>query len=268
MLGNIHHSNETGRVNILFELKIDAKPTSEQSKKYADWLYESYPNDYNLLIYLIPSLLSDSFATVGDERWYCMNYQLLNDKVLTPLLDHPSLNEKTKPFIIQYIKNLKHPHNGVKMAITDEEKRLAVSLYEKYSDVFDSIYDALVSAGTTDYSTSDLANNRGRQTGQLAVKIDGKLVTNSTVRLLFRDVLRMLVNDGYIEKLPLPWGSSDTRYTITNELPPVHPSGKNFFYPDTYLNYTIETHYARDRGIKVLSDLCVKLELSFEQINL
>ncbi|MEI2691136.1 MAG: hypothetical protein V9H69_16070 [Anaerolineae bacterium] len=59
---------------------------------------------------------------MGDERWYCLDYQLLNDKLLLPLLDHPSLNDKVKPFIVQYVKNLKIRHKGVKMAITNEDK--------------------------------------------------------------------------------------------------------------------------------------------------
>lgn len=29
----------------------------------------------------------------------------------------------------------------------------------------------------------------------------------------------------------------------------------------------METHYARDRGMKVLSDLCEKLEVEFETIE-
>jgi len=133
-----------GNLNIIFELKIDSIPDGNQSTKYADWLLENHPNDVDFLIYMTPNLLGSSKATVGDDRWYCLDYQLLNDKLLIPLLDHPSLNEKVKPFIIQYIKNLKTRYRGIKMAITNEEKRLALALYEKYSDVFDSIYDALV----------------------------------------------------------------------------------------------------------------------------
>jgi len=45
-------------------------------------------------------------------------------------LEHPALNEKTKPFILQYVKNLKIRQKGVKMAITDEEKKMALALYE------------------------------------------------------------------------------------------------------------------------------------------
>lgn len=256
-----------GRINIIFELKIDSKPRSDQSVKYADWLFKNHSNDDNFLIYITPSLMNTSHSTVGDNRWYCMDYQLLNDKLLIPLLDHPSLNEKVKPFIIQYIKNLKTRYRGIKMAITNEEKKLALALYDKYSDVFDSIYDALMSTGTIDFSTSDTNNAKGRETGLLAVKVNGKVISNETVRLLFKDVLTFLVDSELVLKLPLPWGTSNKRYILTNDAPPKHPNGRDFFYPVTYKGYTIESHYSRDRGLKVLSDLCDKLEIEFEIIE-
>ncbi|MFO1350691.1 MAG: PD-(D/E)XK nuclease family protein [Gammaproteobacteria bacterium] len=258
----------SGRLNIIFELKIDSKPSFEQSKKYADWLFNNHQSNINFLIYLTPSLLHNSDTTVGDQRWYCLDYQLLNDKLLIPLLDHPRLNEKVKPFIIQYIKNLKIRYRGLKMAITHEEKKLALALYEKYSDVFDSIYDALVEAGTIDYSTSDTNSGKGRIAGtRLVVKINNQIFSNSIVRSLFEDILKYIVQQGSILKLPLPWGTSKQRYVITNQDPPKHPNNRSFFYPVKYNGYTMETHYARDRAMKVLSDLCEKLEVEFEIIE-
>jgi len=197
----------------------------------------------------------------------CLNYQLLNDKLLLPLLDHPNLNEKVKPFIIQYVKNLKNRYKGIKMAITNEEKSLALALYEKYSDVFDSIYDALVSTGTIDFSTSDMDVSKGRATGRLAVKIDGKVFSDDTIRHLFEGILKFIVEKGHILKLPLPWGTSTKRYIITNEQPPKHPSDRDFFYPVRFQDYAIESHYSRDRGLKVLGDICEKLDLDFEVID-
>lgn len=258
----------TGTINLIFELKIDAKPTAEQSRKYADWLFASHPNHTNFLIYLIPNLREHSEATIGDARWYCLDYQILNDKLLSALLNHPRLNEKVKPFIIQYIKNLKIRNRGIKMAITQEEKKLALALYEKYNDVFDSIYDALVEAGAIDSSTSDINSGKGRVTGvPLAVKIGNQAFSNINVRFLFEDVLKYLVQQGLLQKIPLPWGTGKQRYIITNQNPPQHPNGKNFFYPVSFRGYTIETHYARDRAMKVLSDLCKKLEIDFEVIE-
>jgi hypothetical protein len=257
----------SGKLNLLLEFKIDSKPSKEQSRKYADWLFSTHPADDNLLVYVNPTLGQNSEETVGDKRWNCLDFQLLNDKLLTPLLEHPALNDRVKPFIIQYVKNLKIRQKGVKMAITDEEKKMALALYEKYNDVFDSIYDALKAADAIDYSTSDAMPSRGRATGRIAVKVNGKVFDGSIVADLFQKVLKHLVDAGHVRKLPLPWGTSEQRYIITNEDPPTHPSGRPFFYPLKYKAYTIESHYDRRRALQVLKELCEKLELSFEVIE-
>lgn len=259
-------SGLSGRINIIFELKINSSIDAGQSKKYADWLFNNYKNETNILIYILPKLLTDSKSTVGDSRWYCMDYQLLNDKLLTPILEHPNLNHKVQPFIIQYIKNLKLRHKGVKMAITSEEKKLAIELYEKYSDIFDSIFDALQEANILEYSTSDIPS-RGRKSGRIAVKINGKVMEGESVRSLFKNVLRYLVDNGLLTKIPLPWGEGKIRYIVTNEDEPVHPNGKTFFIPERYKGYTIETHYSRERALAVLDSLCKKLEIDYEPVD-
>ncbi len=152
------------------------------------------------------------------------------------------------------------------MAITNEEKKLAIELYEKYSDVFDSIFDALQEANIVEYSTSEIPS-RGRKTGRLAVRIDNRIFEGDIVRILFKNILKYLVDQGIIERIPLPWGVGNTRYILTNEAEPKHPNGKDFFYPETYKGYTIETHYARDRALAVLDMLCKKLEIDFEPVD-
>jgi hypothetical protein len=259
-------SCHAGKLNVIFELKIDSKPDSEQSGRYADWLCSTHANDTNFLIYLTPKLGATSLETSGDSRWYCLDYQLLNDSLLTPLLDHPNLNDKVKPFIVQYVKNLKFRYKGVKMAITNEEKRMALALYDKYGDVFDAIYDALVAEGKMESAPSEAAHE-GRASGRLAVSIDGQVFANGNVRQLFEAVLRYLVDKQYVMRLPLPWGTSVTRYIIANAANAVHPNGREFFYPVRYKDYALESHYSRERGLKVLGDLCRKLELDFEVIE-
>ncbi len=171
----VDNSGKTGKINLIVELKIDSKPAPGQAKRYADWLYDNHPSDVNLLVYLTPSLADTPEATVGDNRWYVLDYQLLNDKFLTTIQSHPNLNKKVEPFIIQYIKNLTIRYRGVKMATTEEEKKMAVALYDKYSEVFDLIYEALYAADAIDYSISDVPASKGRTSGRLAVRIDGRV---------------------------------------------------------------------------------------------
>ena len=257
----------TGKLNVIFELKIDSKPSKQQSAKYADWLFSTHPKDENLLIYINPSLENNSEQCVGDKRWYCLDYQLLNDSLLTPLLEHPSLNEKVKPFIVQYVKNLKLRQKGVKMAITAEERKMALALYEKYSDVFDSIFDTLVAANIIEHTTSNVKPRVGRAKGRIAVKIGGKVLDGAMVVELFKKVLMHIVDKGHIKKLPLPWGTTDQRFILTNEKPAKHPSGRAFFYPVEYKGYTLESHYDRRRALQILKELCEKLDLDFEPIE-
>ena len=259
-------TGSSGKLNVLFEFKIDSKPSKEQSQKYPDWLLKTHAQDQNLLVYVTPTLCETSQKTVGDERWHCLDYQLLHDRLLVPLLEHPALNEKTKPFILQYVKNLKIRQKGVKMAITDEEKKMALALYEKYSDVFDSIYDALVDSNVIEKSTSG-AVPRGRASGRIAVKVGGKVFDGPILGNVFEKVLKFLVDGKHLQSLPLPWGSTNQRYIISNETDPMHPTGRPFFYPIRYGDYTIESHYDRERGLQVLKELCEKLELPFEVIT-
>jgi hypothetical protein len=99
------------------------------------------------------------------------------------------------------------------------------------------------------------------------VKINGQIFSAEILRDLLRDVLAYIVDNNYVTKLPVPWGTSRTRFIISNQNPPVHPNGRNFFNPVEYKSYFLETHYSRDRGLKVLDDLCQKLELDFEIVE-
>lgn len=255
------------RLNVIFELKIDSKISRKQSKAYADWLLAAHPEDLNILIYLLPDLLSSAKATVGDQRWFCVDYQTVHDKLLTPLLGHPNLNEKVKPFIIQYIKNLNKRYRGIKMAITNEEKELALTLYEKYGDVFDSIFDALQSANAVDYRVSDIPQAKGRAKGRMAVKVSKKMFVADEVKDIFKSILKYIVDKKHVARIPLPWGTGTKRYILSADKKATHPTGREFFVPVRYGGYTVEAHYSRERAMKVLDDLCAKLNLDFELVE-
>jgi len=79
--------------------------------------------------------------------------------------------------------------------------------------------------------------------------------------------LAFLVDKKYISRLPLPWGSTNKRFILSNAPEAIHPNGRPFFAPERYNGYTIETHYSRERAMQILSDLCKKLDLKFEEIE-
>ena len=153
------------------------------------------------------------------------------------------------------------------MAITEEERHIATALYEKYGDVFDAIYEALLIEKKIDYDIKGIAERLPRESGRIAVQLDSALLVGETLGVLFEKVLRHLVDTNLIAKLPLPWGDSKKRYVITNLLPATHPSGRQFFYPIEYKGYVIESHYSRLRGITILEELSKQLEVGFTVVD-
>jgi hypothetical protein len=258
----------TQNINILFEMKIDSPTQKDQSIKYANWLLKEYPKSLNFLIYILPpeKILSSSLSTVGDSRWYCIDFQTLNDKVLVPVLRHPEISDKVIFFIKQYINNLRIPYKGKKMALTEEEKKLAKSIYDRYEEVFINIFEILQATDTGDFDGYDFSRS-SRGSGKIVVKIEDNLFEGNGLPELYRNVLKFIVDSNFIEKIVVPWGTGRSRYIITNEDEPTHPNGRKFFSPVQYKEYTLESHADRDRGVKILSDLCEKLEISFERIE-
>lgn len=255
------------RLNILFEIKIDSPVNLEQAQRYADWLLKKHAGDINLLIYFLPDVNDSAVEALSEAGWLCVSYQVLHDKLMLPLLEHPKLNGYTAPFLVQYIKNLKFRHRGIKMAITEEERKIALALYEKYSDIFDSIYEALLAEKAIDYSIADATSGKGRESGRIGVYLDGKLFVGDMVKTLFERVLKYLVDSELIAKLPLPWGIGKRRYILTNFQEAQHPNGREFFVPVKYKDYTMEAHYSRERSLKVLADLCAELEIGFSIVD-
>jgi hypothetical protein len=259
----------TRDLNALIEMKVDSRIRRDQSTHYADWLLSSHPEDVNLLIYILPpqELRSTSEATVGDPRWFCVDFQLLHDNILLPTLDHHALDPKVGTLILQYVQNLRIPHRGTKMAITAEERKLARELYEKYGDVFDGIAEALQAEGI-DYDLEVApAQRQGRASGRLAVDIEGGQFEGNSVGELFRACLEYLVESGAIRRMALPWGTGTKRYIIARGPNPQHPNGRDFFAPVEYGGYVLESHMERARSIKILADLCEHLELRFAPIE-
>ena len=263
--------NPNRYINIIIEMKIGTRTRAKQSKKYADWLMKSYPKDHNFLIYILPTqqLSSTPEATVGDDRWFCLDFQLLHDKILIPVLDHPTLNNDVRHFIVQYIKNLRTPYKGLKMAITDEERIIAKKLHEKYEEAFDAIYEALNSNGIDKYNEySEITKNSSRGSGRIAVKVNGNEFEGNSVATLYLNVLKYIVDSKLVDKLVFPVeGSGRSRYVMSNEPKPTHPNGKSFFYPVSYKGYSLEAHIDRNRGVKLLNDLCKELGVKFELVE-
>ena len=252
------------RFNLLVEIKIDSQPDAVQADRYAQWLSDSHPNDINVLIYLSPNN-QRSLQIDPQLQWLHVSFQEMHDKVLLPTLQHPALNSLAVPFLAQYVKNLRHAHRGQRMALTSDQRRIALALYERHHRVFDELLEVLTAEGIAIASVPSDASV-GRRKGRIAVRIDSQLFEESTVAGLFGAVLKVLADGGRLGRLPLPWGDTSTRYLLTNRSPPEHPNGRPFFYPIRHGEYTIETHYSRERAMRALVALCEVLGIPCEPI--
>lgn len=257
------------KLNIIIELKVDSPTKASQSKKYADWQQSEMNDHENVLIYFLPNIPngSSSLSTVGDDRWYCVSYQQLHDSILMPCISHPNLSEEAELIISQYIKNMRLSHKGIKMATTKDEKDLAIYLYEKYQDVFDTIIDVLTNEEWIEVAPIQSHSYYGRSTGRIAVRFNDVEFEGSSSRTLLENVLKYIVDNGLIKKIPLPWGTGTKRYIVTDQIPPIHPNDREFFSPVTHKNYSIETHLDRNRCIKVLQETAEKLGVDFALIE-
>jgi len=121
--------------------------------------------------------------------------------------------------------------------------------------------------GKIDHSIPTSKSSSTRGSGKISVKIDNIDFTGDSLRILYLNVLKYLVDYNKLDKLVLPWGTGTKRYIISKDRNPIHPSGKDFFVPVEYKGYTLESHETRKRGISLLKQLCLKLGLKFELIE-
>lgn len=257
------------KVSIIIELKIDSKIKAEQSKRYADWQFENKTAYDKILIYFIPDeyLNENSRKTVGDNRWFCLSYQLLHDNLLIPILNHPSLSLTAKLIIEQYVKNMRLTNKGIKMATTQEERDLINFIYEKYQSVFENIFEVLELENKIEEPILSKAPRSGRNRGKIIFEFDNNKYEGRSGADALEKVLKYIVDNDKIKQIPLPWGTGTQRYILAYSSNPVHPNGRDFFYPVEYNNFIIETHWDRNRTMKIISDIAKKINVDYNLIE-
>lgn len=249
------------KIIVFVEQKVHDSVKKDQCEKYLNYLSNKYP-DY----LLIPVLLAPSNAlsisteeTIGSSDWFGIDYQLLHDMVLTPIIKHPGLNSQVFTLIEQYIDVLKIPRNGRKLAVTEEEKDLALELYDKHREAFEAIQSAL--SDTTDIS---LIPTTSRQTTMTLI-LNGTKIEGSSIPDLYTSGLKYIVDNRYDIDPLLPYRTSNKRYLIAKD--PTHPNGNNFTVPIQYGDYYMEAHKSREQGIKDLAKLMKLLDIEVEVDN-
>jgi hypothetical protein len=240
---------------ILFiEQKVKAAVSREQCDKYLDWVRRNY-EDYTIIPVLLAPLYSMKLTveeTVGSSEWFCMDYQILHDFVLTPIVRHPKLNPQVKLLVEQYIDLLKIPQSdGRKLAVTDEEKELALELFERHKDTFMAIQAAL--ADTTDFKFPMEKNSSDR----LVLIANQTRIEGTTVPEFFTSGLKFLVERKIIKDEIVPYATSAKRYLISRKME--HPNGNAFVAPISYGGYYMECNKSRGSAIRDFAKLLIAL---------
>ncbi len=255
----------TRRFNVLIEMKIDSPNDRDQMSRYASWLDSAHADDINVAVFLSRDA-NGSRAIDPAARWAHLSFQDLHDLVLVPTAEHPAINPLARTLVAEYVKNLRHTSRGTRMALTFEQRQIALGLYERHAAAFDELIEVLIDEGVIVTPNSKIRAVEGRAKGRIAVRIGGVLLEERTLAALFRSALTHLVANHWLDKLPLPWGDTATRYLVSNQSPAEHPNGRSFFYPVEHGGYIMESHFSRERGLKALAALCAALDLTFEEV--
>lgn len=140
---NVTHSSlKISTIRIILENKIYSSEHDCQTKLYHDYFTKQNPSPRKIKnIYLF---LTPFNVTASCKEFINITYQNLLDAVLSPLLKNTSIKEWAKFIISDYIRNLSIPSDkmnanntsaGTPLAITEEEKALLTSFWERYNEL-------------------------------------------------------------------------------------------------------------------------------------
>lgn len=120
-------------------------------------------------------------------------------------------------------------------------------------------------AGSPELRHRGLESRNPRERGAV-VKLAGRTINAASVRDLFHQVLRLLVDEGLIAKIDplLPVRTSAQRYLIARK--PQHPTGNPFVAAASYKGYHMESHKNYRNAVGQLAQLAAKVGISFEYV--
>ena len=241
---------------IFLEQKVDSPIDKDQCSKYLSWFEKKFTGYFILPVFLAQNekYSISSEETFGDSRWYGIDYQLLHDIVLSPIVNHPSLNPQTKTLIEHYIDVLRIPDKGRKLAVTEEERELALQLYDKHREAFEAIQAAL--SDTTDISLVPVTSkNKGSE-----LIVNNHKIFGNTVPEFYQSALKYMVKNISNLDEQMPYATSNKRYLIAKQK--LHPNGKEFRMPIEYKGYYMEAHKSHEQAIKSLAKFLKLLKVN------
>ena len=127
-------------VRIIVENKVLSRENKDQTETYTKILNnldDTYT--YDLKVFLSP----DVMVKPKCPEFIQVDYQGLYDFVIVPCLNHPKISIENKNILEQYVHNLRMIYRGVNKPMAKVNDELCISIYNKYKDVLDEIFDAV-----------------------------------------------------------------------------------------------------------------------------
>ena len=111
-----------------------------------------------------------------------------------------------------------------------------------------------------------IAERAPRERGA-TIEINGHLIRAISVKEMYEEVLKYLLDEGYSKRFRdlMPFSTSSLRYLIAEK--PIHPSGKEFYYPVEHHGYYMEAHKSYKTAIKDLSRFVGKMGLKLKYLG-
>ncbi len=127
-------------MRIVVENKVLARENKDQTDTYTKILNNLDDSfDYELKVFLS----ADRTVQPKCPEFIHVDYQGLYDYVIAPCLNHPKVSTANKNLLEQYVLNLRLVHRGVNKPMAKVNDELCISIYNKYKEVLDEIYDAV-----------------------------------------------------------------------------------------------------------------------------
>lgn len=127
-------------VRIIVENKVLSRENKDQTETYTKILKnldDSYT--YDLKVFLSP----DNTVKPKCPEFIQVDYQGLYDFVISPCLNHPKISIANKNLLEQYVHNLCMVYKVVNKPMAKVNDELCITIYNKYKDVLDEIFDAV-----------------------------------------------------------------------------------------------------------------------------
>lgn len=241
---------------MLIEVKVKAKISKSQNKKYINYIEKQEREDRTLIlpVFVAPTSTLGGTGNLGSEKWIGVTYQDINDEIIEPCLQHPSISPFGRFTLSEYVKTLKYRQlGGEPLSITQKERDMASALLEKHEPAIRALYEIL---SQEKEPIGPLPQTPNAAPTIISVKVDGASFNATSVSDLYKQVLRFLDAKGCLEKLESPIATGTKRYLIARE--PKHQRGNDFVQLIDHNGYYMEANKSRDSALRDLGKL-VKL---------